>query len=451
MPWLFPTLGWLLAASGALLVARALFRDRARGRKRCPKCWYDMSGSAGLVCPECGKDAERGKRLLKTRRRWRLAAIGVLPLAAAYFVAVTPRIAVRGWVGAVPTTALIVCAPRQHAPLAPGSLRALMRDELEVRWATDAMWDWQMVRYVAIVAAAHPRDLGTVVTREAWPEGVPIWAHVSAPRWIWTIGLPNKTTLRASVIRNDTSDAHDETQALSWDLFTDSRPKSMGGDPRPGLFGPSSGPLEDQVLVATNSRVGERPTIAITIHDTDWSREPARERVLWRGRLRLDTDIRPRDDQLIEPTASQAIETVFLRAPCAEIYSCVGRGFLTGRIRVDKFDLDAAIEASGVEVIALRVILLCGDEEVGRGGIFYRPIGLARTGQQPRTLQTLLFRIKTSVQRGEQGLGDPHCWRILMQSDPSLALRDFHAKRYWECSLELPVNKAACPHGVTWN
>ena len=52
--WLFWIVGTLLFLSGLVLLYGALWGDRAKGRLRCPKCWYNMTGSfeAGkLVCP----------------------------------------------------------------------------------------------------------------------------------------------------------------------------------------------------------------------------------------------------------------------------------------------------------------------------------------------------------------------------------------------------------------
>ena len=43
-------------AGGAPLLVWAMFGDRARGRRRCPRCWYDMSGATLLKCPECGRE-----------------------------------------------------------------------------------------------------------------------------------------------------------------------------------------------------------------------------------------------------------------------------------------------------------------------------------------------------------------------------------------------------------
>ncbi len=86
---------WLFAASAASLLFGAiglmywgLWGDRAKGRLRCPKCWYDMQGSfeAGkLECPECGKDAGVEKRLRKNHRRWWAMVVGtILILPAGY-------------------------------------------------------------------------------------------------------------------------------------------------------------------------------------------------------------------------------------------------------------------------------------------------------------------------------------------------------------------------------
>lgn len=70
--------GLVLLTAAALASVHALFADRPRGRRRCRRCWYDMKGTPGLTCPECGR-VHRGERdLLRTRRRWRIAGVGLL-------------------------------------------------------------------------------------------------------------------------------------------------------------------------------------------------------------------------------------------------------------------------------------------------------------------------------------------------------------------------------------
>ena len=82
--WLFCTIVVVLFLGAIGLLYWGLWGDRSKGRLRCPKCWYDMSGSfeAGkLVCPECGKDAGVDNRLRKNRRRWSPVAVAMLLVA----------------------------------------------------------------------------------------------------------------------------------------------------------------------------------------------------------------------------------------------------------------------------------------------------------------------------------------------------------------------------------
>lgn len=72
----------------AIVVAcKGLWGDRARGRKRCPRCWYDMAGVAAagrLVCPECGHEAKKAADLERARvSRRTIVGAGLLVLLAA--------------------------------------------------------------------------------------------------------------------------------------------------------------------------------------------------------------------------------------------------------------------------------------------------------------------------------------------------------------------------------
>jgi len=109
------TVDWVLLSGAGLLglVALglsgwALFADRSRGRRRCPRCWFDMTG-LGMRCPECGREAKRENRFFRTRRRWRVVAFAALPLliGAATALHVRAMRATNGWWVNVPTTALI--------------------------------------------------------------------------------------------------------------------------------------------------------------------------------------------------------------------------------------------------------------------------------------------------------------------------------------------------------
>lgn len=159
-PWDDDHIGpWQASALGVLAFALALgawgwLGERARGRRRCPACWYDMSGatpspasgdagrtpsahvgaeadlpapglaaarpaspSAGegaparFVCPECGHAVALVKDLYRPRRRWRAVMIAAPLLLAVYPVWLVPRVQRGGWRAAIPTTVLIAGLP----------------------------------------------------------------------------------------------------------------------------------------------------------------------------------------------------------------------------------------------------------------------------------------------------------------------------------------------------
>ena len=57
---------------------RALFGDRGLGRRRCPRCWYDMAYSPGMTCAECGHTARKESEFARTRRRPFLAVAAIV-------------------------------------------------------------------------------------------------------------------------------------------------------------------------------------------------------------------------------------------------------------------------------------------------------------------------------------------------------------------------------------
>src|SRR5262245_11786416 len=134
--WLWPALGWVLAMAGAALLFWALLWDRARGRRRCPKCWYSMAGVPGLKCPECGREARRESALLRTRRRWRWAAPGIALSLVGTQVAEQPSRAGEGWWSWVPST-LLIGIPAAIELDTHRSLAQLIDNR------TPAMWSWQ--------------------------------------------------------------------------------------------------------------------------------------------------------------------------------------------------------------------------------------------------------------------------------------------------------------------
>lgn len=210
--WLYTALGSTLAAAGFTLLLYALFADRARARRRCPKCWYDMSGSPGLTCPECGRTARDERRLRRTRRKPRCAALAIAVLGLGWITTAIPEARI-SWVRAIPGWLLILIteardpsltippnawlvSPRASAPVPiltfpPGSpiassvppsappaappLSEQLVLEVWRRIDEDAFYDWESQWFLGrCLRAARVRLEAQIKAPEAWPLGQPI-------------------------------------------------------------------------------------------------------------------------------------------------------------------------------------------------------------------------------------------------------------------------------------
>lgn len=105
-PWTTPItiISSTIILFGLFLIVWGLIGDRARGRTRCPKCWYDMSGAVGLRCPECGKEAKSTKQFTKSKRpKWAFVVAALLMGLSVYGFSVNRRVAETDWLAAVPS------------------------------------------------------------------------------------------------------------------------------------------------------------------------------------------------------------------------------------------------------------------------------------------------------------------------------------------------------------
>ncbi len=107
-PWQAAALG--VAAFGVTLGVWAWRGERSRGRRRCPRCWYDLAG-VGMKCPECGHEAGQQRDLYRPRRRPKGVWLGLALILSSYAVWIAPRVLSGGWVAAIPTTAMIAGLP----------------------------------------------------------------------------------------------------------------------------------------------------------------------------------------------------------------------------------------------------------------------------------------------------------------------------------------------------
>lgn len=105
--------GWMLTALGIVqvacaLVCAAIWFDPSAGRRRCPRCWYEVDRVSGKRCTECGHESAAEHQFFRTRRKPGLAWTGALLLLLAWPALRATSIARTGIFAIVPTTLMIL-------------------------------------------------------------------------------------------------------------------------------------------------------------------------------------------------------------------------------------------------------------------------------------------------------------------------------------------------------
>jgi hypothetical protein len=283
LDWLWYALAAALALAGLWLAYFALLRDRGRGRRRCPGCWYSMEGIRGTTCPECGKHLWRERRLVRTRRRWGVAMLAALLLLAATITSRIPAVQRDGWLSLVPSTVLVLAADPEYspsrvpvlsgiplvgqafAPTGSGPWRECCAEEAWARAGSDRLWNWQ----AAILTTRHlhakqidPRTFLTAPPRWVQAEPVPI-LNKSPGSWPVMAGTwPGKTEVLESTGRWSSSDLVSAAPATSVKLrllfrgkpvYHTSVPIATAFVPAAELLKPVSGPEIDLLVLAALS------------------------------------------------------------------------------------------------------------------------------------------------------------------------------------------------------
>lgn len=166
--WIFWISAGVVGLGAAVLLGWSLFWDRARGRQRCPKCWYEMHSTPGTTCPECGHRIRDPRALGRTRRRWRWAIVAVLLAGVAVGLAETPRMRAKGWTSIIPSAALVTVWPLSVDEWIEDSFgRTRSGDdaiaELNKRIESGSLSRWEASWWVSRVEAALRRQ-GRMVT-----------------------------------------------------------------------------------------------------------------------------------------------------------------------------------------------------------------------------------------------------------------------------------------------
>lgn len=142
--------GIVVGLGGLSLSLWAMFRDRSRGRRRCPRCWHELIANQS-PCPECGRAVENERETRRTKRRWRWAMAGVLLIGAGAITARWPWFESGGWIKALPTDVLIELVPHVKGDWALIELNERGRVWRQTSSAPDAAWSER--RWARVVRA----------------------------------------------------------------------------------------------------------------------------------------------------------------------------------------------------------------------------------------------------------------------------------------------------------
>ncbi len=418
---------WTLTGAAALLAAWALFHDRARGRERCPKCWHDMAGLEGrLVCPECGRNARKARRLSKTRRRWRIA-IPCLLAAILFPTWLRPAIDRRdeGWSALLPTTGLIVAyrwtPKRDH----------FVNDTLFARRADLREWQIRMMgAWVAPINRSTARK--AILYRDVWfrDEPIPIgcrdpWDLSVAHYWLRIEALDDRGEL---VVENKQLGLHWDTHLVG--MIT---PESHYGQ---GTLPADSGAMASESLVVRMVSL--------------WGRGLRGGEMLWEGDLRVDRTSRVNRTsehvislrvKLIDRESEDAYDKIVTPISGADIDRFVRN---TARLRLVRSAYgDARIspreiyEDDGHADIAFcfELEILDGEDVVWHetcfNGVLLWPGADVHFGSFGKGfLEQILDK--------EQQLIDPGDLKIRLRSRPDLAIYCLEYDRYWKGEITLP-------------
>lgn len=381
----FLVTGWAITVAGAALFIWAFFGDQIRGwldgrsRRRCPRCWYDLSGVRDTRrCAECGYEAPRERDLRRSKRRYPAAFAGLfLLLVVGYLVRQTPAARARGWAALAPDSVLIAWAhqqetdPRSASPTTSALLRA-MAPELDYRLSNGLLSAREYRRLVRGFLSVEPRT--------EWPadfEAAP-WNYAS----VWFLSNDFDFTM----MRVSTPD-----------------------DPRD-----STGRLEVEVALWSAGGAGAGSPIES-------------------AQFEFPVQVVATSDEALQPVRSEAFDQLVAESLDLKLVF----PSLPGQWPWITVTLDSERSSSFEEVaFGFRVEIMRGDTVVQTERIYYpadcfhggRSGGLS-VGIQPADWP-------------REALANPDEWSLRISGDSSVAAGDWSRSRYWAGEFVVPLRDA---------
>jgi hypothetical protein len=449
LPWL-RIAGVILLIGGLVFVAWwSLFSDRARGRRRCPRCWYDLAWTPGMSCAECGYLAADERELHRTRRRWGLGIVAIAGCAGVGAAALDTVIE-RGWMSYVPSSALVWVMPvSDRAGVVFGELDRRMRaGDLD-----DGQWLAVLERCASGDGSARPAsdtwiDKYGSLTRECMSHFTshPDAAHAAAGVAILH-GLPPALTVSTRPLWPTDAAATVEVRAQDWwprgtQWRVRARPQLPGA--RPVRYALRGDPIQARSFSVALPMLAEGHYAADigleverSINGGAWTIvHQTVEQVTFNVSGALADTLTP----VVGADADAAVRTAFSRRPG----QYQGGGSLPVRFGIDM--QPTLTELFEDTAVAVRLELLRNGEVGRRLDIWWR--GGALSGSERPAWEVPFWN--------DDILGAPlrpeDRWEVRIRSAPDLALRVEGATKYWsgEASFEVVVSavrRTAPPRG----
>ncbi len=415
----------VLRIVGCAVVLWVLFgdwcRQRLLRRRRCPKCWYDMSATPGLRCSECGFLAASERRLLKARRRWWMVAAALAMFLLSHGLNVMPQVKQRGWLAALPTTVLIFVTPVSDEAWKQSSWRHgrilgtpvdPVLTELVERCNARQLYGWQWRILLTRFFREHPDQLaGTTLTRDAWPAGMGVQVRLFRPS-AWFRRHDQDVIVRTRIAGSD-------------DPWHEYVPKT--------LFGPSSGAwsrhdpgdvdeirLEIEVLLGAQVQKDRRTV----------NREETY--LAWRGLSAPITIAGKAGDYMTPFHTDRSDKAIGGLRPRLKLHP-------DGDVQFVLFRVGHHI-GSGWEnwALGMRVEVHHGDEIVATGSMLYH---LHDPGVSAFLASaSVICDLEWLVEQPDVGMDG---YTVRLYGDPSIAIYDVRRDSYWAGDITVPLPAVA--------
>jgi hypothetical protein len=408
LEWLYELAAWSATGGGLLLATWAIWWDRSRGRRRCPKCWYDMSATVGLTCPECGTDAGTERRLFRTRRRLSCIAVALTLVLVGPAGIVATGLLKGNWRSNMPTLVLVALAEAKGWPEPPVWPGKSVTEELMHR--RPGMGTWWLKR------VSNRMARWSFTYRPVWPKGVPLAVQPGKTFWYGEQTRATRLSLQTDGMQEwstlEFGGSRVNCQAAWWD------------DQYATLDPLQRGDKHFAVQLRTDPQNGWGCAVVP-------GTPPA-----WAGSLKFPIRVVDSIDEAIGPVQSQQVEQELRSSLSIVNQGKCGLGIgvaLSGTARLQGIAVAIRVEVRHRD----QVVAVARGWDTGDGfGDLSGPASRVFDGdlrlESDGTSRTIYEAIFASADDS---------WQVVVSGDGALALRDFAATAYWAGTFSIPLDQ----------